>query len=445
MGVSAKKIELLKRKIIESRARIMRSYPSFGLLLMHLKFVADETLSTVSINAKSVFFNARFFEKLHAGEMDFLLCHLLMHIIKGDIWRLPDFAGDNYHHACDIVNNAFLWQIGCAEERYGHLGKTHYCFGINSTLGCYATPLEVRSTFLINLDTLDERTRRQFLFDSDEKWSTSEPIGKNGVLVLDCDDFYQTEELNPLSLYNLSMNGASTTDSDLGEGSVLLSDKEKWDWRIVNILQSVDDGKGVGDTSLDNILKIKQLQKSQVDWKKILNLFLREEIADYSFAPPDRRFSDYDFFLPDFNEKDFAPADVLFMVDTSGSIDENDLTLAYSEMKGAVEQFGGKLTGKLGFFDSEVHKVVDFYSVKDIVNEAPVGGGGTSFYCVFDYIAERYKTEKPASIVIFTDGCADFPPKENAQGVPVLWLINNELITAPWGKTCQVLQKNNKK
>ena len=36
MGVSAKKIELLKRKIIESRARIMRGYPSFGLLLMHL-------------------------------------------------------------------------------------------------------------------------------------------------------------------------------------------------------------------------------------------------------------------------------------------------------------------------------------------------------------------------------------------------------------------------
>ena len=35
-----------------------------------------------------------------------------------------------------------------------------------------------------------------------------------------------------------------------------------------------------------------------------MNDFIQEEVVDYSFTPPDRRFDDSPFFLPDFNGKE---------------------------------------------------------------------------------------------------------------------------------------------
>lgn len=88
-----------------------------------------------------------------------------------------------------------------------------------------------------------------------------------------------------------------------------------------------------------------ELRKPQTDWQTILNDFIQEEVADYSFSPPDRRFDDCPFFLPDFNGKEDIMEDILFMIDTSASMSDAMITAAYSEIKGAIDQFDGKLKG----------------------------------------------------------------------------------------------------
>ena len=42
---------------------------------------------------------------------------------------------------------------------------------------------------------------------------------------------------------------------------------------------------------------LQKLIEPQTDWRSILNEFIQEEITDYSFSPPDRRFQDSPFFL----------------------------------------------------------------------------------------------------------------------------------------------------
>ena len=42
------------------------------------------------------------------------------------------------------------------------------------------------------------------------------------------------------------------------------------------------------------------------------------------------------------------------MADTSGSINQEDLGKVFTELRGAIEQFNGKIKGKLGFFDATV-------------------------------------------------------------------------------------------
>jgi predicted metal-dependent peptidase len=177
-----------------------------------------------------------------------------------------------------------------------------------------------------------------------------------------------------------------------------------------------------------------ELTRPKTDWRTILNDFVQEETVDYSFTPPDRRFSESPFLLPDFNETDEIVRNVLFMIDKSGSMTDKEVAQAYSEIKGAIDQFGGRLAGWLGFFDAKVVPPVPFGSESEFRMIRPKGGGGTSFHAVFDYIAEEMSGMEISSIVILTDGYAPFPPPEATMGIPVLWMINNDHITPPWGR-----------
>ena len=224
-------------------------------------------------------------------------------------------------------------------------------------------------------------------------------------------------------------------DDEYGE---LLSDL--WVKRLsdaAEVVKILDADQSRGMTPLCAQRMLDQLKKPQTDWRTILDNFIQEEICDYSFSPPDRRYEG-DFFLPDFNEKDEQVKNILFMMDTSGSISDEMMTAAYSEIKGAIDQFNGKLEGKLGFFDAAIYEPVPFDSVDELLKIRPVGGGGTDFGIIFKYVEQKMQDEPPASIIILTDGYAPFPPEEAANGIPVLWLINNENIKPPWGKVARI-------
>lgn len=125
------------------------------------------------------------------------------------------------------------------------------------------------------------------------------------------------------------------------------------------------------------------------------------------------------------------------MVDTSGSIDMRALGRIYAEIRSAIEQFNGKLYGELGFFDTNVIEPVQFESIDDIGSIVPYGGGGTDFRCIFDYLNTQRTENPPASIVIFTDGYGTFPEENSSTDSPVLWVLNNNKVTPPWGTVCR--------
>ena len=182
----------------------------------------------------------------------------------------------------------------------------------------------------------------------------------------------------------------------------------------------------------------KELKKPQINWRQVLNEFVQEEIVDYSFTPPDRRFDESSFFLPDFNDTDSAVKDILFMIDTSGSMSDDMITDVYSEVKGAVDQFDGKLQGWLGFFDAGIIEPEPFTSEEEFRMIRPAGGGGTSFHIIFEYVRQHMQENLPASIIILTDGYASFPDEKEAMDIPVLWVLNNEKRDPPWGKTVRI-------
>ena len=208
-----------------------------------------------------------------------------------------------------------------------------------------------------------------------------------------------------------------------------------------NLKEAIREIRGSKDRDAENYdsstLCERVLHRSKItthDRQSLLNHFIMDETRDYSFTPPDRRLQDLDFFLPDYNESETPRLNVLFMVDISASLKDQEVAMAAAEICAAIEQFGGMLSGSIGFFDSEVRRVVPITSAENLLQLKPYSGGGTSFQCIFDYVREHMSDNVPSEIVIMTDGKSDFPEYEASSGIPVLWLLTNNRVRIPWGQ-----------
>ena len=385
MELSNEKLTALTKRLLLSRTRILLKYPFYGLLLMHLGFSVDFACPTAYTDGRKIAFNPNFLDELTDVEVDVVMLHEIMHVALKHCFRGHGLDAERYNIACDIV--------------------------VNSNIA-YSTGLGVESIAL--------------KCDKDP-WRLT-PNGQEGYL-------YTAEEVYAMLPQMAKSKTQSGIDShEPWEGAPMESDEEDlWDRHI---LDAAEAAKKSGSVPLGVKRMLDSLKQSKQDWRTILANFIHEEVNDYSFSPPDRRFEG-DFFLPDFNDTDVSVKKILFMIDTSGSMDRKALTEMYSEVNGAIEQFGGKLTGWLGFFDAQVVPPVPFESMEEFKLIKPKGGGGTSFKVIFDYIRKEMQDDLPSAVIILTDGYAAFPKESDAMGLPVLWVLNTDE-QPPFGKIVRV-------
>ena len=411
MELSEQQVRNYTRRLLLSRMRLLNSHGFYGLLLMHMSFALDENVETAATDGKRILFAPEFLESLSDPELDFVMMHELLHVVLRHCGREGQRDHGQFNIACDIV--------------------------VNSNI-LLESDMDIKSITL-------------------RKWGESmhlAPNGKEGFQYT-AEEVYDMLPSVPSEKKKKSGKGGSREKED-GKGGAQWDDhshwgksddeehlKEIWTKRFADACEAISiREKTLGRDLLPRFAKRmwEKLQKPQTDWRTVLNEFVQQEVNDYSFSPPDRRFPESPFFLPDFNalgDSD-TPVNILFMMDTSASVTDEELAAAYSEIKGAIEQFGGKLVGWLGFFDTGVAEPCPFENVDDVLQIKPVGGGGTNFHVVFAYVREYMQEQPPACIIMMTDGCAPFPKEEAACGIPVLWLLTNENITPPWGKTARI-------
>ena len=133
------------------------------------------------------------------------------------------------------------------------------------------------------------------------------------------------------------------------------------------------------------------------------------------------------------------------MIDTSGSMTDDDIGEVYGEIKSAIEQFDGKIKGWLGFFDASVTEPKPFENEEEFKAIRIQGGGGTSFLPIFHYVRDHMQDKNVTSIIILTDGYAPYPEEYERMNIPVLWIVNNNDATPPWGMIARLPRRQNKK
>lgn len=430
--------ERCTKRIIRAKMNLLGKNGFYGLLLSHIIFALDTECETACTDGRRIWFGPAFMEELSDTELEFIMMHEIMHIVLQHCLRGEEYNNEIYNIAADIVINSNIMHSMNDDldtitlKKYGvsmHLtpdGKEGYNY----------TAEEV-------YDMLISKAK------SKAKMKGKGKMPKSAGTSNDEGDEDGDEFKGLLDVVEEILKGGKRFDDHSKWDTLTEEEKrelyEEWTKRlqdadtVISILESsVSDGSGppIGAQRLLNKLK-----NGQLDWRTVLTDFIQTEINDYSFSPPDRRFSDGDFFLPDYNEEVEKVSNVWFLIDTSGSISDKAIITAYTEIAGAIEQFNGAVKGLLSFTEVFVTDPVPFETLDDLLAIKPVGGGGNDFSEIFRYMQKNMMDNPPAYIVIITDGYDTFPNEEEAMGIPVLWLINNEdpEVKPPFGKVARIV------
>ncbi|MBE6807656.1 MAG: hypothetical protein E7527_06615 [Ruminococcaceae bacterium] len=416
MALSEDKVRGYIRRLLLSRMRILCNHGFFGLLLMHMVYSIDENAPTAYTDGVRIAFGPKFLEELSDQELDFVMMHEIMHVVLQHCLRTGERDPESFNVACDIVVNSNI----LLENKMNR----------NSiTLRKYGQSMHLAPDGKEGYEYTAEQVY-EMLPAGKKKSGKGPPLAGSG------------KGRGKKQLGKRGDEGAIWDDhSHWGEYEEDDTLRDVWVKRFEDAAEAISvrdptNTRGLMPLFAQRLLE--QLHKPQTDWRTILTDFIQEEVVDYSFTPPDRRFDDSPFFLPDFNGKEDMVEDILFMVDTSGSMSDKMITAAYSEIKGAIDQFDGKLKGWLGFFDAAIIEPKPFENEEEFRVIRPAGGGGTDFQIIFEYVHRHMQDKPPASIVILTDGYAPFPQEKLAGGIPVLWLLNNDRVDPPWGKVARI-------
>lgn len=177
---------------------------------------------------------------------------------------------------------------------------------------------------------------------------------------------------------------------------------------------------------------VSEFLKPKLSWKQMLRRYLIEKLdPEWSMARPNRRFSH--MYLPSLLPAEGQITSVVMFLDTSGSIEDEDVQRFMTEAKFIQDNLQPeKLT--LVQFDTRI-KHIDKYDRGDRIKEIyAYGRGGTNYDDIFQYINDK----KPTLSLIFTDLYA--PESEvKLKTKNLAWLVYNSKEPNPYpGETFYV-------
>ena len=151
----------------------------------------------------------------------------------------------------------------------------------------------------------------------------------------------------------------------------------------------------------------------ELNWRILLKNALQKDPKKlFTLATPNRKMMANGYYMPGSIPagKPTKASGVQIAIDTSGSIDNTQLSLILSEIAGMYKHF--KLEGQLIYWDTEVANAGEIQELKDLLSVKPKGGGGTDVNCVFEYLMQQNKSKlkspiRPKDITrvfIVTDG-----------------------------------------
>jgi predicted metal-dependent peptidase len=216
---------------------------------------------------------------------------------------------------------------------------------------------------------------------------------------------------------------------DPGDGSPADAADQEADWRAATARAEAA-ARARGGLPAGLARSVDQVLRPPADWRAVLRDFVSQQArSDFAWTRPNRRFIAQGLYLPGMYSEELG--EVVIAVDCSGSISKEQLEAFATEVNGVLSAYACTVT--VLYHDSDVQGAVEFSSADRPVTLEPVGGGGTSHVCVFDWL--KRDGRQPACLIALTDLETEFPPDP---GVPVLWAVTGPATAAPFGRVVAI-------
>jgi predicted metal-dependent peptidase len=355
----------VRESLTTARIGLLLKEPFFGNLATRLTLVnADRWLPTAATDGRRFYYNTKFLKQLTPKQIEFLFGHEVLHVV--------------YDH------------IGRRGERDGQLSNiaADYCVNGDLIIHKIGEPIDV-----VPIIHDPKYYGQSFEEVYDDLYENAEKIDIDDLLDRVLDDH---------------LDGDDDSDSgDDGDGSSerpVLSDQERKEIKdeMKEAILSAAQTAGAGNIPAGVARMIKELTEPKMNWRDLIDVQIKSTIkSDFSFMRPNRKAWHTGVMLPGMVPDETI--DIVVAIDVSGSISEDMVRDFLSEIKGIMDAYT-TFNIKVFCFDTEIYNEADFTvdNLFDIHNYEIVGGGGTSFEAVFEYLKEN--AIEPKKLIMFTDG-----------------------------------------
>ena len=203
--------------------------------------------------------------------------------------------------------------------------------------------------------------------------------------------------------------------------------------------------KGIGSIPGELLRWAQELLEPTIDWRKALAGAFRTSLAtvlgrrDYVYTRPSRRQSamrigNHEIILPSMRKP--APPAIAIIVDTSGSIGNDEITLFLSEVDGIVNANGISQGVTVIPCDADIGEIQKLRSRGAITTLKLTGGGGTDMGVGIAAAGKLRPT--PKIVIVLTDGFTPWPTSlpKGVETLIVCLTAEESLSTTPnWAKT----------
>lgn len=424
-------MEQLPAIITKARARLLVRAPFIGSIALGLAWVNAPDIGTMATDGRSVWFNPEWCEGHGVEKTMGVIAHEVLHVVNRHHLRRGERDAELWNVAADLLINRLLEDdkyvlppdgLFDRDRRYAGLPTETIYARLREQqqqqqqqaqqpndrrLSVHATATGASGSGNGHDPTASGQTTSQAKPEREE--------ARSGDDTFPARHWGEVRDLTKANGQRLSATERIQAEHDLD----------------VRIRQAAAAAKRVGKfgTALREMVEI---ATDRVDWRDKFRMafdgVLRGEV---SWARPNRRYIQQGLYLPGWRRT--GAGRIGFVLDTSGSISANELSVYTAAVLGILEETGPEVVALIQC-DAQVQRV-EYIQVGESFDQIEVHGrGGTRFQPAFDWIADAGFGAD--AIVYATDlNCSDLP---RDPGVPVIWLTPTRNRTMPFGEIVPV-------
>lgn len=375
--------QLIEDRITRARASIIMDSVFFGSLMVRLEPRATSGIRTMATDGKHIYYNANFVDSLNDSELKGTIVHEVMHCAVAHHARRGDREQRNWNKACDYAIN----------------------------------PIVKESGFILPKDHLDNPAYAGM--SAEEIYALIPPGNGNGG-----GDGNDNDNWNIGGVQPGAGEGSTDNKEDL--------EQEAQNWKNA-VAEAAMASRMTGKLPAALERFVDDYMDATLPWQELLARFIHNVAKnDFNWSRPNKGLvANFGIYMPTLHSD--ACGSVALMVDTSGSIGQQELAEFAAELNGILDMVRPERVHVI-YCDAAVNHVEEFTPDQYPVKLEARGGGGTDFRPAFNYIDENLHDIQCA--IYLTDMYGTFPSDE--PDYPTMWVSNSKVKEAPFGQVVQL-------